>query len=86
MFKAKAHQALFRDHSFSNTPSSVQRAFQSTLALAAKFESKAKNDHSSDSAAVRTDLSKEGSSSQNKFTKPSTILDFLYSAKSKTKQ
>ncbi|KAL1805241.1 hypothetical protein ACET3Z_028309 [Daucus carota] len=64
----------------SNTPSSLQRAFQSTLALAAKFESKAKN-------AVSTDLNKEGSSSsQNNSMKPSTILDFLYSSKSKTQQ
>lgn len=84
--QSKSKSSSFQGSLFSNTPSSVQRAFQSTLALAAKFESKAKNDHSSNSPAIRTDLSKEGSSSQNKFTKPSTILDFLYSANSKPKQ
>ncbi|KAK1377768.1 Zinc finger CCCH domain-containing protein [Heracleum sosnowskyi] len=83
--QSKSSLSSFQGSLFSNTPSSVQRAFQSTLALAAKFESKAKNGHSSDSPAVRTDLSKEGSSSQNKFVS-STILDFLYSVNSKTKQ
>ncbi|XP_074339916.1 uncharacterized protein LOC141677760 isoform X2 [Apium graveolens] len=82
----KSSSSSFQGSLFSNTPSSVQRAFQSTLALAAKFESKAKNAHSSDSPVTRADLSKEDNSSQNKFTKSSTILDFLYSASSKTKQ
>ncbi|XP_063948655.1 uncharacterized protein LOC108216044 isoform X2 [Daucus carota subsp. sativus] len=78
--QSKGSSSSLQGSLFSNTPKSLQRAFQSTLALAAKFESKAKN-------AVSTDLSKEGSSnSHNNSMKPSTILDFLYSYKGKSEQ
>lgn len=66
----------------SNMTNSAQKALKSTLAFAAKYESRIKVDRPPD---VSANFNKESSSSQNT-SRGSTILDFLYGNGSKTKQ
>ncbi|KAL7258205.1 hypothetical protein ACSBR1_004340 [Camellia fascicularis] len=73
--------AAQKEH-LSNMTNSAQKALMSTLAFAAKYESRNKMDCPPD---VSANFSKESSSSE-KTSRGSTILDFLYGNGSKTKQ
>ncbi|KAL2555244.1 uncharacterized protein Fot_08863 [Forsythia ovata] len=62
----------------SNTPSSVQKAVQSTLAFAAKFEPEIKLSRSIGSPAVCGNIKGDAGNSRTKSTKTSNALGLLY--------